>query len=199
MAIPNQRKARRPTIVVSNASLKTSISWAPLFSHGSGISSGNASTASFRPQTGLSTGSHQSNSAPPAPIVSTSMPLIVVPPLSAEPQQCYSTPFRMSTYEKQGDGGVMRLTRSPTRKFVLRSTATKGLLTLHTRRNAPGVPAPAQSWNDRRQATAGSGPAGKDLSTQALTPLRLSAHPVSRILESFRSSPRWRYGATVST
>src|SRR5258708_326772 len=105
MAIPNQRKARRPTIVVSNASLKTSISRVPLLSHGSGISSGNASTASFRPQTGLSASSHQSNSAPPPPIVSTRMPLIVVPLLSAEPQQCYSTPFRMNTYEKQGGWG----------------------------------------------------------------------------------------------
>ncbi len=108
-------------------------------------------------------------------------------------------PLESTLMKNRGDGGVTRLTRSPTRKFVLRSTATKGLLTLHTRRSAPGVPAPAQSWNDRREATAGSGPAGKDLSTQALTPLRLSAHPVSRILESFRSSPRWRYGATVST
>src|SRR5258708_36736147 len=101
--------------------------------------------------------------------------------------------------KNRGDGGVMPLTRLPAGKFVLRSTGTKGLLTLHTRRSAPGLPAPAQSWSDRREATAGSGPAGKDLSTQALTRLRLFAHSISRILESFRSSPRWRYGATVST
>ncbi len=50
------------------------------------------------------------------------------------------TPFRMNTYEKMGGGGVLLLTRNPTRIPVLRSIATKDLSSFATKDFYPACP-----------------------------------------------------------